>query len=177
MAGTGGGKRGKGRGKGGAPRGPAVRDRLQTLLLVLVLLGAGALLGSFWLEWRDAASPSGGAAVDPAAEGPLEGRPRVEVLNGSGDRGAARRAAEVLRDRGFDVVYFGNASHFEHDVTHVLDRSGRPQAAAEVARVLSRDSAVTDLDSTLYLDATVILGSDWREALAEPGQEVDARRR
>lgn len=146
------------------------RERLQTLLLVLVLLAAGALLGSFWLEWRRAPSPAGGTSSDPAGAGPLEGRPRVEVLNGAGDRGVARRGAEVLRDRGFDVVYFGNADAFGHRATRVLDRSGRGESARSVARALGLDSAITDLDSTLYLDATVILGEDWRAALAEAGE-------
>lgn len=144
-------------------------DRLQTLLLALVLLAAGALLGSFWLEWRRAPSPAGGTSSNPAGAGSLEERPRVEILNGTGDRGVARRGAEVLRDRGFDVVYFGNADAFGHAATRVLDRSGRPEAAAAVARALGLDSAVTELDSTLYLDATVILGEDWRAALAEAG--------
>lgn len=144
-------------------------ERFQTLLVAVVLLAVGALLGSFWLEWRRAPSPAGGTSSDPAEAGVLEGRPRVEVLNGVGDRGVARRGAEVLRDRGFDVVYFGNADAFGHGATRVLDRSGRPEAAAAVARAMGLDSAVTDHDSTLYLDATVILGEDWRAALAEAG--------
>lgn len=145
-----------------------MRGRLEMALLVLVLLGVGALLGSFWLEWRSA--PARGPAADrPRGERPLEGRPRVEVLNGAGDRGAARQAAEHLRARGFDVVYFGNAESFDHAVTRVLDRSGREEKAAEVARALGLDSAVVELERELYLDATVILGSDWREALASGG--------
>lgn len=137
---------------------------METLLLVLVLLGAGALIGSFWLEWREAPSP--GVANDPArGTAPLEGRTRVEVLNGAGDRGAARELAEHLRARGFDVVYFGNADRFDHAVTRVLDRSGRERAAEEVVGVLGLDSAAIELEPELYLDATVILGADWREVL------------
>lgn len=139
-------------------------DRLQTALLVLVLLGAGALLGSFWLEWRKDRLPE--AAVDASPrERLLEGRPRVEVLNGAGERGAARRAAEALRSAGFDVVYFGNAPHFDYPATRVLDRSGREGAAHDVASFLGLDSAAFELDPGLYLDATVILGADWRGAL------------
>lgn len=137
---------------------------MQTALVVLVLLGVGALLGSFWLEWRVARSP--GLPADAShASPPLEGRPRVEVLNGAGDRGAARVVAEHLRARGFDVVYFGNAAHFEHGITRVLDRSGRAGAVHRVVRALRLDSAVVQLQPELYLDATVILGSDWREVV------------
>lgn len=149
-----------------------MRDRLETLLLVLALLGAGALLGSFWLEWRRTPAPGAGESANPAAVSePLEGRPRVEVLNGAGERGAARRAAEALRSAGFDVVYFGNARHFGHPVTRVLDRSGRAGAAEEVARFLGLDGAALELDPGLYLDATVILGADWRRAL-DAGREA-----
>lgn len=149
-------------------------SRLQTALLVLVLLGVGALLGSFWLEWREAPSP-GAAADPPRGSPPLEGRPRVEVLNGAGDRGAAREVADYLRGRGFDVVYFGNARHFEHAATRVLDRSGREEAASEVARALGLEGVAVELEPELYLDATVVLGSDWREMLASGGEAGEPR--
>ena len=43
------------------------------------------------------------------------GRIRVEVLNAGGEPGMARMATDQLRDRGFDVVYFGNAESFGRD--------------------------------------------------------------
>ncbi|MFQ5679350.1 MAG: LytR C-terminal domain-containing protein [Gemmatimonadota bacterium] len=144
----------------------AVRDHLQTVLLVLVLLAVGALLGSFWLEWRHARG-SQDATPDVAGSRAAadENRPRVEVLNGMGERGAAREVTSYLRERGFDVVYFGNAPRFDQARTEVLDRSGSPALADSVARALGLDSARVRLDAELYLDATVILGTDWRERL------------
>lgn len=166
-------KRERGRAGSKGSRG-GVRSRLEMALVALVLLGVGALLGSFWLEWRGA--PTRGPAADrPRGEPPLEGRPRVEVLNGAGDPGAARQAADHLRARGFDVVYFGNAESFDHAATRVLDRSGREDKAGEVARTLGLDSAVTRPEPELYLDATVILGSDWRETLASGGEAGQTR--
>ena len=38
------------------------------------------------------------------------GRVRVEVLNAGGVPGMASRATDHLRESGFDVVYYGNAS-------------------------------------------------------------------
>lgn len=154
-----------------AGRGTGARagERLQAFLAVVVLLAAGALLGSFWLEWRHARAPGDSAALNPGADrssSELEARPRVEVLNGAGERGAAREVADYLRDRGFDVVYFGNARHFQHPVTRVLDRSGRPEAAAGVARAMGVDSVLEAPEPELYLDVTLILGSDWRELLS-----------
>jgi hypothetical protein len=87
----------------------------------------------------------------------------VEVLNGSGDPGAAERVARWIRDLGFDVVYFGNASHFDHGVSHVVDRSGETGGARVLARALSVDSLASDPAPELFLDATLVLGEDWRE--------------
>lgn len=137
----------------------------------MALVGAGALLGSFWLEWRHSSQPEGRTVRDvaaPSSELGFEYRPRVEVLNGAGDRGAAKKVASYLRERGFDIVYFGNASRFDVALTRVLDRSGQKSAAETIARTLGLDSAEVQLNSELYLDATVVLGSDWRERLLGP---------
>ena len=73
----------------------------------------------------------------------------------------ARLATDHLRDRGFDVVYFGNAEDFGQDSTIVLDRAARPQAAAAVGRALGTDWVESQPDANLYLDVTVLLGSGW----------------
>lgn len=144
-----------------------MRDRFQTLLAVLVLLGVGALIGSFWLGWRDARLTGGTA--NPGTAGVADPAPiKVEVLNGAGERGAARQVAMRLRDAGFDVVFFGNAQAFDHQVTAVVNRSGRPGIARRVAEALGADSVLTEVAPDLHLDATVILGRDWRTLAAVP---------
>jgi len=159
-------------------RGPTIGDRLQILMVVLVFTAVGALLGSFWLEWREprlGAGPSGmpsdldtGTVAEreqATPADPLAARLRVEVLNGSGDRGAAESVADHLRDLGFDVVYWGNADLFDQEVTHVINRSGVTGAAGEIAAAIGSDSTDTAVDEELHLDATVILGKDWRSKL------------
>ncbi len=148
--------------------GPRIADRFEMALVSLVLIGAGALLGSFWIEWRGARLDDATAA-DSAPQA-LDARLKVEVLNGSGDSGAAAAIRDHLRDMGFDVVSAENADHFEYDVTHVLNRSGRTGAAREVASQLGVDSVANAIDADLFLDATVILGKDWRDRL-EPDEE------
>lgn len=86
---------------------------------------------------------------------------RIEVLNGAGVAGLARDATERLRGIGFDVVFFGNAGRFDHARSVVLDRAGDPARARAVAAALGIDSVASAVDSTLFLDATVVLGSDW----------------
>lgn len=89
-------------------------------------------------------------------------RIRVEVLNAGGESGMARLATDLLRDQGFDVVYFGNAPAFGKDSTVVLDRSGRLEAAQAVGDVLEANLILSEPDSNLYLDVTVLLGKEWK---------------
>lgn len=105
----------------------------------------------------------GGADEDAAgaAEALPERRIRVEVLNAAGIPRLAQRGTDQLRERGFDVVYYGNASGFHPDTSLVLDRVGDPEAAAAVAEALELERVREARDTSLYLEATVILGSDW----------------
>lgn len=150
-----------------------LRDRAVVVLAVTTLLAAGFLLGSFWLEWRgttlEEAGREGVDALPATVPDGWDAPVRVEVLNGMGEPGAARRAADRLREMGFDVVYFGNADRFDHDSTRVLRRSDDRRAARRladstgVARVLER------VDPELYVDGTVILGEDWRQRFRARG--------
>ncbi len=148
-------------------------------LAIGLLLLLGALGASFLMDGREA--PSGGGpettplpSADPG-QGPADisyadqrRRIRVEVLNGAGDVGAAARVTDALREAGFDVKTYGNAGRYDHEQTLVLDRSGRPGAAGAVAAALGGAEVEERLDSELYLDATVILGKDWRSRLSPP---------
>ena len=147
------------------------------LITTIALVCAGALIGLFWEEWQivqvatpASADPVPGAmsapSESPAPQPNLSNRIKVEVLNGAGEAGLARRFADRLRELGFDVVVTDNADHFEHQVTHVLDRSGRLGAAVEVAGGVHTDSVAVALDPDLYLDATVVVGHDWQDVLA-----------
>lgn len=147
-----------------------MRERLATVATVLVLVGVGFLLGSFWFDWRGGELRMGD---DRVVEGPAvsvpdgwEDRIRVEVLNGMGEREAAAQAAERLRDMGFDVVYFGNASTFDHETTSVLLRSDRRDGVLRLADSLGVESVVDRPSPDLYLDGTVILGKDWERLMA-----------
>jgi len=100
------------------------------------------------------------------AEAPAGIRIRVEVLNATRVRGLARRATMHLRDRGFDVVNVGTSREVRDSII-VLDRSGHPDWAALVARALGGARVEQALDSSRYLDVTVLIGATWRPP-AEP---------
>lgn len=152
----------KGAGKGGKT------VRVPTPVLFLALAVVALLLGSlaygvgqhFW------GTPTAPPVVDEgggsAATAPAE-RVRVEVLNASGRPGLARQATDVLRDRGFDVVHFGNApGGYAPDSSLVLDRVGKMEAARRVADAAGIHRVQARPDANLYLDVTVVLGRDWR---------------
>lgn len=134
--------------------------RATRIALALALLAITAFIVSFVAKVR------GGDGGDTWASGSLDQtrgpRVRIEVLNGAGQAGLARAAMEQLRERGFDVVYFGNAREFGHDSSVVLDRVGREEAAQAVANALGIGNVRSEPDSTLLLEVTVILGKDWR---------------
>ena len=99
-------------------------------------------------------------AVDSSVRAPDGVRIKVEVLNATRNRGVARRVTLYLRDRGFDVVAMGNSGRLQSN-TVVLDRSKHPEWAGLIAKALRADSTLERADSSRYLDATVLIGTDW----------------
>lgn len=142
---------------------PRPRRKIGRWLLLLVLAFGG------WFGWdhyrgsrayRAAGAP--GSFDDTAYNvvAPAGARIKVEVQNATATRGLARRATLYLRDRGFDVVSFGNASE-RRDSTLVLDRSGHADWAALVATAM-KAKVESRPDSSRYLDVSVLVGGDWR---------------
>ena len=141
-------------------------QRLRALILLVVLVGAGVLLGSSISQWWQPPAPG----VAPALLPIFQGRIRVEVLNGGGLSGVARDATAALRDLGLDVVYYGNAETFSQDPSVVMDRVGRLETARKVADALGIREVRSEPDSNLFVDLTVRLGPEWSQ-LQETGDE------
>ena len=133
-----------------------MKARLQAVAIFVVLLLAGALVGSAVSQWGEQGGRIGGTPQTLLAS-----RVRVEVLNGAGLVGAAGSATDRLRDTGFDVVYFGNERSFDRDSSVVLDRARDLAAARAVADALGIRNVRSEPDSNLYLDVSVLLGRDW----------------
>ena len=139
--------------------------RVRGVLIVASVLLVGAFLGSALSQWSDEST------VIPAVPGSFSRfgvteRVRVEVLNGGGRAGMAR-ATDALRDRGFDVVDFGNAGSFDNDSSVVLSRAGELAWARAVADALGIRQVRIEPDSNLYLDVTVVLGEVWEPTVVE----------
>ncbi len=152
--------------------------RPQTAALAAAALLVAAFIASFVLGLRE----GGGRGARRAAadsivvpEPPTGRRVRVEVLNAAGRAGIARAATRRLRQRGFDVVYFGNADEFGKDSSVVLDRVGDPEAARDVADALGIGRSRSEPDGGLLLEVTVVLGTDWTPADADPSSGLIGR--
>lgn len=95
--------------------------------------------------------------------GPLQ----VEVLNASWIDGLARQGVRVLRQQGMDVVYYGTAPNTAEplDSTRILVRRGGTDVGERVRRALGVGKILVQRDSTLLLDASVLLGRDFAPRL------------
>lgn len=101
--------------------------------------------------WRDIEEPGASEGAGPVAE----------VLNSSLKPGKALEVTRELRQKGIDVVYYGNASVLSRQ-TWVLDRRGRQAPARQVQQALGkRAKFLTEVDLNRQVDATVILGEDY----------------
>jgi len=150
-------------------------ERLRGLITFGVVLAAGIFIGSAVSQWKPLPQQERVAAPPQNFTAAGLGRIRVEVLNAGGRDGMARLATDHLRDRGFDVVYFGNAEDFGQDSTIVLDRAARPRAAHAVGQALGTDWVESQPNANLYLDVTVLLGSGWLpDVLVDEGERQEA---
>ena len=100
--------------------------------------------------------------LNPA--GLLGNKVQVEIRNGAGKSGLAADATSYLRKVGFDVVASGNFIDFDQPYTHIIDRVGDRESTKNLAYALGIDESriEEDIDTDLFLDATVVLGADFR---------------
>jgi hypothetical protein len=122
--------------------------------LVVLILGVAGAMAS-----RKATGTVFGLGA--ATTAPSGARVRVQVLNATTTRGLARRATDLLREKGFDVVEVGT-SREQSDSTVVIDLSNHPDWARRVAAAMGGAKVIARPDSSRYLDITVLIGAAWR---------------
>jgi len=125
------------------------------MLIGILGIAVAILLGSFLSRMFN---PPISALVEQ------EGPPtviQVDVVNAAGMPSAGRQTMTFLRERGFDVVDISSAATPRTHST-VIDRLGDRTSALAVARVLgiSDTLVISDIDSMLFVRASVILGKD-----------------
>lgn len=87
----------------------------------------------------------------------------IEVLNGCGVPGLAQKFTNFLRSEGFDVIYTGNAARVDYSNTQLIERVDDSEKIREVNEVLMLhpQRLSSDIDPSLHLDLTLILGKDY----------------
>lgn len=135
------------------------KSLLVNISLVFGILMFGLLLTSF--VYRVWIAPP----IDAELNGntPLEKIIQVNVLNATGVPGLANDVRKYLRDRGFDVVEVDNNTNTINN-TVIFDRVGDKIATHKLAYALGINEKMIklDVDSTLYLKASIIIGKDYK---------------
>jgi polyisoprenyl-teichoic acid--peptidoglycan teichoic acid transferase len=88
----------------------------------------------------------------------------IEVLNGCGIKGVARKIAKRIKEKGLKVSRYGNASSYEYQNTLIVDWKGEVNASIALAQELSIDpSKIIVYDRPEKpLDITIVVGHDWK---------------
>ncbi|OGH38977.1 MAG: hypothetical protein A3B44_03710 [Candidatus Levybacteria bacterium RIFCSPLOWO2_01_FULL_38_21] len=86
----------------------------------------------------------------------------VEVQNGSGETGVAGKAAEELKNLGYNVTSMGNADNFNYSNVTIQVKSAKSDYLSLLKKDLSASytmgSSSSDLSATASADALVIIG-------------------
>jgi hypothetical protein len=119
---------------------------------------AGGLAGGGPAPAVTATQPSA-PAVDPA-----ERLLSLQILNATGLNDLALEKGEALRDAWrVDVLDRANAPAWPFPETLLIQRGTRHAAVAELARRLGGVPVILQRRDDLALDATLVLGHDWRD--------------
>ena len=137
-------------------------DRLLTIGLVVGGLCLVVLLIALGLRFMQPRTVPLRAANPAGLVGDII---QVEVRNGCGVSGLAADMTRYLRDQGFDVVEVGDYKTFDQARSFVIDRAGDMEAARRVAAAigLPPERVRQEIDADLYLDASVVIGSDYAD--------------
>jgi hypothetical protein len=90
---------------------------------------------------------------------------QVEVFNGCGQEGVAKRFRDHFVELGFDVVGVDNYSRMDVAETMIVDRAGNLEAARQVALALGvpESRIVQEIRPDYFLDVMVVIGLDYAE--------------
>ena len=136
---------------------------MQGKILWLLAGSAGALLLAAALWQHPDPAEESGQTLESSLH--LQGPIRVEILNGCGTPHVAARLTKRARSLGLDVIHEGNAESFDFLHTVVIDRSGEPAKASQVASVLGIGRQIQQIIEDTYrlADVTVVVGRDFRQ--------------
>jgi len=92
---------------------------------------------------------------------PIGDEIKIEILNGSNNPGQAQNLRNYFIEYGFNVVHYGNALRNDYEKTKVIDRAGKPNLAGRIADIINCKVVSTEVDKSLMIDITIIIGNDF----------------
>lgn len=122
-------------------------------------------------ELRERAGPAKVATAmtipeKPAATGPLT--LRLEVANGNGITGFARRMGAMLKDYGFSTARLTNQKPFNVKSSQIQYRPGFREAAEQLQASLPGDTELVQTDKLRQdIQARLLLGRDMMQSMAQ----------
>ncbi|HEY3298399.1 MAG TPA: LytR C-terminal domain-containing protein, partial [Armatimonadota bacterium] len=90
----------------------------------------------------------------------LPGLPKVEVLNGSGEVGAAQTVADALKLQGYEVISTGNADSFKYPSSRIVTHKKDLKGADALAKIVNTVDVKFAESQSAAADVTVIVGKD-----------------
>ena len=96
---------------------------------------------------------------------------RIEVLNGCGVAGVAKRTADFLQLKGYDIRDYKNAGRSSYEKTAIIVRSGNKSHGEALASTISFPVEMITIDSDpnlIDIDVTLILGKDRSRYILPP---------
>ncbi len=155
------------------------KDKKKTIIMALVIvsfLGAG-----FLVSWRytksklDLGSPLGGGEMGtevspteapspiPTAVALERGDLKVQVLNGTGEAGAAGEGKDLLEALGYEEIETTNADSYNHKLTEIALKEGKEDYFALLREDLEKNyqiaSEASILEEDSEFDSVVILAN------------------
>ena len=98
---------------------------------------------------------------------------QVEVMNGCGVDGLARRAARGLQELRQDVVGVDTVRDHAFATSFLIDRRGKPRLTRRLAERIGPCRVVLERTDDARADVTLVLGSDWRSLALFGGSAAD----
>jgi hypothetical protein len=103
-----------------------------------------------------------GFFIRRGAERGAPGSFRIEILNGTGEKGLARRAAVSMMKRGIDVFKVANADRFDYKESVLIARRRNDQLRL-LGEALGCENVVEQTKRGSFVDATLIIGADYEK--------------
>jgi len=86
---------------------------------------------------------------------------KVSIQNGGGVRGAAAKAAELIKSSGAEITSLGNAANFDYQLTELRYKPGVKTQAGAINILLGGKATLVE-DEKITEDVVVILGKDFK---------------